>query len=127
VNAERRSYANPRISPDGTRLIVQAGDLWMQDLARGTFSRLTTGEILTNGFPIWMPDGRVMYRSQDGIRLQGTSGPDDRPEVLRERTILITRAPSPQTTTRWSFCAATETVVFSEGARGGGGGGRGLV
>ena len=34
LNAERRSYANPRFSPDGQRFIVQAGDLWVQDLAR---------------------------------------------------------------------------------------------
>jgi Tol biopolymer transport system component len=88
LNIERRSYSNPRVSPDGSRIIVQAGDLWMQDLARGSFSRLTTGEILTNGFPIWMPDGRVMYRSQEGLRLQGTNGPNDRAQVVPGTTDL---------------------------------------
>ena len=75
LNGDRRSYANPRTSPDGQRIIVQAGDLWVQDLARPTFSRLTTGTILTNGFPIWLPDGRVMYRTQNGLRIQsGAAG-----------------------------------------------------
>lgn len=74
LNGERRTYANPRMSPDGQRIIVQAGDLWLQDLVRSTFSRLTTGTIMSNGFPIWMPDGRVMYRSSTGIRIQDTGG-----------------------------------------------------
>jgi Tol biopolymer transport system component len=74
LNGERRTYANPRTSPDGQRIIVQAGDLWLQDLTRSTFSRLTTGTIMSNGFPIWLPDGRVMYRSATGIRIQDTGG-----------------------------------------------------
>ena len=39
LNEEPRSYANPRLSPDGTRLVVQAGDFWIQDLARSTFTQ----------------------------------------------------------------------------------------
>ena len=74
LNGDRRSYANPRTSPDGQGIIVQAGDLWLQDLTRSTFSRLTTGTIMANGFPIWLPDGRVMYRSATGIRIQDTGG-----------------------------------------------------
>jgi len=82
LNGERRTYTNPRTSPDGQRLIVQAGDLWLQDLSRGTFSRLTNGSILPNGFPIWLPDGRVMYRSSTGLTIQGTGGPEDAPQVV---------------------------------------------
>jgi serine/threonine-protein kinase len=75
LNDEPRIYANPRLSPDGQRIVVQAGDLWMQDLARTTFTRLTSGEILSNGFPNWMPDGRrVIYRSSTGMRIQDVSG-----------------------------------------------------
>ena len=88
LNGERRSYANPRMAADGRRIIVQAGDLWMQDLSRATFSRLTTGTILTNGFPIWMPDGRVMYRSQAGLRMQGTSGPEEGAQTIPGTTDL---------------------------------------
>src|SRR5688572_8819086 len=86
LNGDRRSYANPRTSPDGQRIIVQAGDLWVQDLARSTFSRLTTGTILTNGFPIWLPDGRVMYRTQTGLRIQ--SGSAGATQLLPETTDL---------------------------------------
>ena len=88
LNGERRSYANPRIAPDGQRFIVQAGELWVEDLARATFSRLTTGTILGNGFPIWLPDGRVMYRSQTGLRIQGTSGPGGDAQVIPGTTDL---------------------------------------
>jgi dipeptidyl aminopeptidase/acylaminoacyl peptidase len=82
LNSDRRSYANPRMSPDGQRIMVQAGDLWVQDLVRGSFSRLTTGTVLTNGFPIWLRDGRVMYRSPTGLRVQGTRGPGDSMQLI---------------------------------------------
>ena len=88
LNGERRSYANPRMSPDGQRFIVQAGELWVEDLTRATFSRLTTGTILGNGFPIWLPGGRVMYRSQSGLRVQGTSGPGGDAQVIPGTTDL---------------------------------------
>jgi serine/threonine-protein kinase len=88
LNGERRSYANPRMSPDGQRFIVQAGELWVEDLTRATFSRLTTGTILGNGFPIWLPDGRVMYRGQTGLRVQGTSGAGGDVQVIPGTTDL---------------------------------------
>ena len=71
LNDERRMYAIPRVAPDGQRLAVQAGDLWIEDLSRATFTRVTTGQIVSNGFPLWAPDGRrVIYRSTSGLRLQ---------------------------------------------------------
>jgi eukaryotic-like serine/threonine-protein kinase len=71
LNDERRIYSNPRLAPDGQRVAVQAGDVWMQDLSRATFTRVTTGQIVSNGFPMWTPDGRrVLYRSTSGLRLQ---------------------------------------------------------
>jgi serine/threonine-protein kinase len=88
LNGEPRSYTNPRISPDGQRLLVQAGDLWMQDLARGTFSRLTNGEPLTNAFPAWLSNTRVSYRSLSGLRMQGTNGPGDQVQSLGKTTAL---------------------------------------
>ena len=88
LNNDLRSYTNPRLSPDGQRLVVQAGDLWMQDLARGTFSRLTNGEIQTNGFPMWLSNTQVSYRSQAGLRVQGTNGPGDDARVIPQTTQL---------------------------------------
>jgi Tol biopolymer transport system component len=70
-----RNYSNPRLSPDGRRLLVQAGDLWVQDLARSNFSRLTSGDAVINAFPTWLPDGRrVIYRSPSGLRILDAEG-----------------------------------------------------
>jgi len=75
LNEVARNYANPRLSPDGRRLLVQAGDLWVQDLARSNFSRLTSGDAVINAFPTWLPDGRrVIYRSLSGLRIQDAEG-----------------------------------------------------
>jgi eukaryotic-like serine/threonine-protein kinase len=66
-----RLYANPRLAPGGSRLLVQAGELWIQDLTRATFTRLTSGEAIIAGgeFPVWVPDGRVVFRSATGLRV----------------------------------------------------------
>jgi eukaryotic-like serine/threonine-protein kinase len=75
LNEAPRTYASPRISPDGNHLLVQAGDLWVQDLSRSGFTRLTPRDAVINAFPIWMPDGRrVMYRSPNGLRIQDAEG-----------------------------------------------------
>ena len=83
LNAVPRGYRHPRLSPDGRRLIVQAsGDLWIQDLGRGTFMRLTSlGTV--DGFMSWMPDGtRVLFRTSAGIQIVEAQG-NGRSEVLR--------------------------------------------
>jgi len=65
----RRLYHQPRLSPDGHRLIVavtpensqgaNADDLWMVDLDRSNLRRVTTGG---GTMPVWAPDGsRVAY------------------------------------------------------------------
>jgi serine/threonine-protein kinase len=77
LNNELRSYTNPRISPDGLRLIVQAGDLWMQDLARGTFSRLTSGRSRRTGFRCGSPTRTCPIEVQPGCESRG-------------RTVLVT-------------------------------------
>jgi hypothetical protein len=57
-------YANPRISPDGRRLLVESGGSVIEalDLARGTRARLTAAAIGTL-FSTWSADGRgVVFR-----------------------------------------------------------------
>ena len=55
------TYMNPRFSPDGRRVAIQAStpqgnDVWLYDLASRTPTRLTTtGNALS---PTWTPDGR---------------------------------------------------------------------
>jgi serine/threonine-protein kinase len=55
-----RTYANPRVSHDGTQLALQLvsanDDLWVLHRTRRTFTRVTAqGE---NLFPNWSPDGK---------------------------------------------------------------------
>jgi serine/threonine-protein kinase len=70
-----RNYANPRLAPDGNRVVVQADGLWIQDLARATFTRLASRDVVTNGFPIWTPDGlQVIYRTASGLQIQNADG-----------------------------------------------------
>lgn len=64
----RVTYANPALSPDGTRLAMKVddptrnvGDIWVWDLTRDIGSRLTfaTGDV---DAPTWSPDGKkVVY------------------------------------------------------------------
>ena len=68
VGAEPRVYGIPRISPDGTRVAVDAfgagnSDVWIYHLARDTLTRLTFDEA-ADDFPLWTPDSsRVVFRS----------------------------------------------------------------
>ncbi len=63
-------YRSPRLSPDQKSVVVsmqpagtRAPDIWMLELTRGTFSRLTA-DPLTDWFPTWSPDGaRVFFGS----------------------------------------------------------------
>jgi serine/threonine-protein kinase len=55
----------PRLSPDGTRLIVSVnGRISVYDIARGAMSRVTFGKDPGAAFPVWAPDGRhLAYRT----------------------------------------------------------------
>ncbi len=75
LNNTLRPYTNPRLTPDGSSLLVQAGDLWIQDLRRTTFTRLAEYQAALNGFAIWTPDGnQAVYKAADGLRMQNTDG-----------------------------------------------------
>jgi Tol biopolymer transport system component/tRNA A-37 threonylcarbamoyl transferase component Bud32 len=56
------AFLHPRISPDGTRIIVQAtGEFFVYDVARGTRVRLRA----RGSRPIWTPDGRsITFQAQ---------------------------------------------------------------
>jgi serine/threonine protein kinase len=61
---EPRAYITPRLSPDGRRLAVVVRDvnsgrrdIWVRDLARGTFTRLTQPNLEFAHEPAWSPDG----------------------------------------------------------------------
>ena len=61
--SEREAYNWPRLSPDGTRLVLQrvdgrrgTPDLWVKDLSRGTETRVTSPPN-HGGLPVWSPGG----------------------------------------------------------------------
>ena len=71
-----RRYQYPRLAADGRRTAVAtAGDLWIQDIARATFTRLTSEQTVGNAFPVWTPDGtRVLFRTLTGMYWTAADG-----------------------------------------------------
>jgi serine/threonine protein kinase len=72
ISETSRPYQNPRLSPDGHRIVVEVagGHLWMQDLARGNFTKLTSAESIGNTYAVWTPDAsRLVFRTLTDLRL----------------------------------------------------------
>jgi len=73
IPAPPRAYAQPRLSPDGTRVAVAAQDqeldIWVWDLGRTTLTRVTFDSDFDN-YPVWTRDSlRVIFSSQrEGAR-----------------------------------------------------------
>jgi serine/threonine-protein kinase len=68
------SWTQPRLSPDGRRLVLRRAaspncGLWVLDLERGTLSKLTTAGDVHD--PIWSPDGRWVVFSWAGTATHG--------------------------------------------------------
>jgi serine/threonine protein kinase/Tol biopolymer transport system component len=67
-------YANPAISPDGSRVAVALGptpsrDIWILDVARGTSTRFTF-DPASDDNPAWTPDGKnIAFSSNRGGQL----------------------------------------------------------
>jgi serine/threonine protein kinase/Tol biopolymer transport system component len=76
ITSTARSYENPRLSPDGRRIVTEvSGKLWIHDLVRSTFTGLTTEDTVGNSFAAWTPDSRrVLFRSLTGIHVIDADG-----------------------------------------------------
>jgi serine/threonine protein kinase len=66
---EPGEYANPAISPDGTRVAVAAGtlgsrDIWILDVARNSSTRFTF-DPANDDDPVWSPDGKNIVFSSN--------------------------------------------------------------
>ncbi len=75
------AYRNPRLSPDGTRLVVQrlddsttSSDLWVIDVTRNVPVRFTFAQSgSVNNAPVWSPDGsRIAWQGALGFTNSGT-------------------------------------------------------
>ena len=66
IPAPPRAYVQPRISPDGKRVVVFAADqdldLWLSDFGTNLI-RVTSGPGAEYS-PMWAPDGRLIFSSQ---------------------------------------------------------------
>jgi hypothetical protein len=69
-----RIYQNPRLDPRGRWALVQAGELWLHDLARSTFTRISADAERT-AYPVLTPDGqRVVYKANRRLILLALDG-----------------------------------------------------
>ena len=115
LGVEARLYADPAVSPDGTRVAVRVQDpdntdIWIWSLAGQTLTRLTVDAAVDNA-PLWTPDSaRVVFRS---IREGGglfSKAADGTGEVER-----LMESPNGPFAFSW---AADGRLVFAEGTSG---------
>ena len=78
--AEPRSYTDPRVSPDGSRIALTVRDpdnpdIWVGNVARETLTRLTFDAVLDDA-PLWTENGsRIVFRSgREGRRVVLAAG-----------------------------------------------------
>jgi serine/threonine protein kinase/Tol biopolymer transport system component len=104
----------PRLSPDGTKIVEsifepksRTQNLWLDDLARGSLTRFTTGFRGSN-FPVWSPDGQtvVMTSTTGGIGLE---------EPIQCMVVIHTSAGSPTDTLYRSEAAIAVTDWSPDG------------
>jgi Tol biopolymer transport system component len=71
IKAPLRDYGPPRVSPDGTQVVLEIldpnnTDIWIWDLAREQLRRLTFAPG-ADGLPLWTPDGRRIIFNSDRV------------------------------------------------------------
>ena len=73
------SRGHLRLSPDGKHLAFDLeGDIYVQDLERGTRNRLTSDEESAEQWPVWHPDGNhIIFSSNRDQDLREFAGPSD--------------------------------------------------
>lgn len=62
ITRDARAYAAPRLSPDGTSILVRLAeettDIWRYEIGRGVLTRLTSDAYVE--CPLWSADGKAM-------------------------------------------------------------------
>jgi serine/threonine-protein kinase len=97
-----RPYFRPVLSPDGRRLAVTVqgtrDDVWVQDLERATWTRLTAEGDNTD--PAWSPDGRqvVFSSTRSGpfnLFRAAADGGGEAQQLTQERTMAMSSSVAP--------------------------------
>lgn len=112
INIPERNYIYAQISPDGTRLAINArdetSDIWIYDLKRENLQRLTL-EAESNIGPLWAADGRIaytrMFAGKQEIVIQAADLSSPAEPVTLSITHNINKYPS-------SFTADGKTLIF---------------
>jgi len=98
LTAQPNAYAFPRISPDGTRIALTIGgapnsNIWIWDLARKTWTRLTLEES-TDIAPLWTLDGKriafsAIVKGKNSVRWKAAdgTGKDESLDSLTDRLL----------------------------------------
>ena len=113
IAAPPRAYQQPRLSPDGTRVVLVSADeeqdLWVWDLARTTLTRLTFDPSLDQA-PVWTPDSRRLFFSS--ARASGESNLYVQPADGTGSATRLTHSPNPKFAT--SITPDGTRLVFFE-------------
>jgi Tol biopolymer transport system component len=100
-------YANPAISPDGSRVAVTMGpvatrDIWILDVARGSSTRFTF-DPARDDYPAWSPDGKnIAFSSNRDGQLDLYIKPADGSGEEK----LLFKNEEPKSVERWTKDAA---------------------
>jgi serine/threonine-protein kinase len=90
IEGQKRTYVFPRLSPDGTRVVVdsrdQEQDIWIARTNGGVLTRLSFGPSM-DAYPVWTPDGRTVLfaSSRDGALAIFRQSADGTGEAARVR------------------------------------------
>jgi len=103
---EPRPYGAPRLSPDGSKIAINAldaprrtNDIWWIDIERNVSSRLTYEEP-AHYYPIWSPDGNYLafqerHGNTFGVRINSLFDPDDKRVVYQSDRFVLPNSWSP--------------------------------
>jgi len=100
LGCPKKSFGTFEFSPDGQRLAIEVQDLgsdiWVYDLARATFTRMTSDG--TSNRPLWTPDGKTLMFSsiengERGIFARAVDGGGERRLVLSTEGALDSLSP----------------------------------